>query len=104
MDVNNLTNKSFDILNMMTNKGYLTIKSVNLSNELFETLKLLGNCTSCKDYLGRTNIYCKFFKSISEVESLLAKLEREEEQQGKIVDDDELNVKLIEIVDDKLNN
>ncbi len=50
-------NKSFNILNEINNKGYLTtIRSTKLSNELFETLKIIENYTDCKDNTGKFNL------------------------------------------------
>src|SRR2546423_15173423 len=76
--IDELMDKLFDLLNEINNKeGYVTtVMSTNLTNELFETLKILENCTSCK---GNTRIYYVFHKSINEVENLFAELEKEKE-------------------------
>ena len=44
-----LINKLQNTLNESINKNDLNIKTNELSNELFETLKIIENCTSCKD-------------------------------------------------------
>src|SRR5436305_3645595 len=89
-------NKLFNVLNEINNKeGYLTtVRTTNLSNELFETLKIIENCTSRK--------YNEFHKLINEVENLLFGLEKEKEEQGKRKIIDKLNYKLMKI-DDELN-
>ena len=43
----NAINKLFNSLNEFI-KADVNVKTTNLSNELFETLKLIENCTSCK--------------------------------------------------------
>src|SRR5438132_5367753 len=77
--IDEIMEKLFNSLNEMINKeGYFTtIKSTTLSNELLKTLKILENCTSCKDNLGKYNLD-KFHVSISIIEHCLAKLEEEE--------------------------
>ena len=69
--IDELINKYFDILNEINNKeSYLTtIKTTNLSNELFETLKIIENCTSCKDKKIDRN-------DLDEIENCLAELKK----------------------------
>src|SRR6266498_3727762 len=80
MGVDKLINQSFNILNEMINKeSGLTVRSVNLSNESLETLKLVENCISCKDNVRE--YFDRFHKSINEMEFTLTELEKAE--QGK---------------------
>src|SRR5437773_10451698 len=90
-----LINEYFNILNQISNKeGCLTIvKSTNLSNELLETLKVIENCTSCKDNPGKYNLD-EFHKLINKIENYLAELE--EGGQGKEDMIRKLNGELIE--------
>src|SRR5205823_12930145 len=46
MKVDELINK---LQNTLINKNDLSVKTTNLLNELLETLKIIENCTSCKD-------------------------------------------------------
>ena len=57
--IDELINRLFGILNEINNKkGYqMTVSTTYLSNELFETLKILENCTSCKKYNIKENGY-----------------------------------------------
>ena len=48
MDVDELINKLYNI-NELINRNDLSVKTAELSNELLETLKIIENCTSCKD-------------------------------------------------------
>src|SRR2546421_6178359 len=49
MNVNGLINKLQDTLNKLINENDLSVKTTELSNELLEILKIIENCTSCKD-------------------------------------------------------
>ena len=42
-------NKSHNILNELINRNDLSDKTTELSNELLETIKIIENCTGCKD-------------------------------------------------------
>ena len=103
MDFDKLINKLFDILNEINNKeGYLTtVRTTNLSNELLETLKIIENCTGCKDDTGKYYLY-RFHELIDKVEYLLTELEKEEQEQEKNKIIGRLNRKLIKM-DDELN-
>src|SRR5437660_2589369 len=97
MDVDKLINKLCNTLNELINKNDLSIKTTELSNELFETLKTLENCASCKDKKIDGYDLDGFYESINKIENCLAELEKEE--QGKKKDNiiDELNKELFEI-------
>ncbi len=100
--IDELIDKLFDLLNEIDNKeSYLkTVETANLSNELFETLKIIENCSSCIDNRGNYNFnFDRFHKLTNKIENLLAELEREEKKENTT---SELNYKLYEI-DDKLN-
>ncbi len=68
-EIDELIDKLLDSLNEINNKEdcLTTVRTTNLSNELFETSKILKNCISCKDNLGKYNPD-KFHKSINEIE------------------------------------
>ena len=103
--IDELINKSFDSLNVIIGKDYLiTVRTINLSNELLETLRIVENCTNCKDNREKWEEYNldEFHELIDEIEICLANLEEEQEEQGKNHMIYELNGKLIEI-DDELN-
>ena len=72
------------------------IKITELSNEIFETLEITENCTSCKDKIKGKKHFKEFCETINEIESCLAELEEE----NRI---SELDGKLFEI-NTKLNN
>src|SRR5689334_11778088 len=67
MNVDKLINK----LNKLINENDLRINTKKLSNELFETLKIIENCTSCKKD-EKTNTYAYY------LDKYLAELEKEE--------------------------
>src|SRR4051794_32936279 len=94
--IDELINKYFNSLNEIDDKeGYLTtVRTTNLSNELLETLKIIENCTSCKDNLGKLNLD-KFHEEINDIEYYLTKLEEEEEEERDVID--KLNEKLTRI-------
>src|SRR5437016_1492737 len=90
-----------DAINELINrKCHLIVKNTNLSIELLETLKLLENCISCKDKAIKGNDFDEFHKSISEIRSFLAKLEKEKRRKGRTIY--KLNCKLIKM-DTELN-
>src|SRR5437763_12025697 len=75
MDFDKLIDKSLNILNRINNKeGYLTI--VRTVNELLETLRIIENCTSCKDKIKGKRNFDKFHYSINEIENWLAELKK----------------------------
>ena len=49
MNVDELINKLQNTLNKLINENDLSVKTTELSNELLETIKIIENCTSCKD-------------------------------------------------------
>src|SRR5438105_8411811 len=59
--------------NKLINENDLSVKTIELSNELLETLKIIENCTSCKDEKMDGN----------ELDKCLAKLEKEEQEEEK---------------------
>src|SRR6185369_6031736 len=75
MNVDELINKLQNTLNKLINKNDLRVETTELSNELLETLKVIENCKDKKK--DGINLY-KFHKSINEIESYLARLEKEE--------------------------
>src|SRR5437016_620932 len=85
--------KLINILNEINSKeGHLMVRSTNLSNGLLETLKIIENCTSCKDDRGKYNLD-KFHESINEIENFLVELEEKKEERKK--DDRRLIDKLL---------
>src|SRR5438552_13929729 len=78
MNVGELINKLQNTLNnKLINENDLCIKTIELSNELIETLKTIENCTSCcKDKKIDGNY-------IDKIENWLAELEKEEREWGK---------------------
>src|SRR6185369_12363262 len=50
----------------------LSDKTIELSNELLETIKIIENCTSCKDNTGKYDID-ELHKSINKIESYIKK-------------------------------
>ena len=93
MNVGELINKLQNTLNnKLIDENDLSVKTTNLSNELLETLKIIENCTSCKD----EKIDGK------DLDGCLAELEKEEQKEKKEKIIHKLNDKLNEI-DFKLN-
>ena len=80
-----LINKLRNTLNKLVNENDLSVKTTELSNELLETLKIIENCTSCKDEKIDGN----------DLDKCLAKLKKEE--QGKEKED------IIHKLNDELN-
>src|SRR5947209_6157380 len=88
MDVDELINKLRNILNELIDRNDSSVKTVELSNQLLETLKVIENCKDKKmDDLD------EFHKSINEIENCLTELEKKEFK---------LNKKLFRM-DNKLN-
>src|SRR5207237_1185273 len=56
----NTINKLSNILNESINKSCLTVSVTRLLNELLETLEMMGNCSSCKDEIGKYHYFNKF--------------------------------------------
>src|SRR5207237_1011968 len=91
MNVDELINKLQNTLNKLVNENDLSVKTIELSNELLETLKITENCTSCKDKkIDRIDF--------DKIEKCLDKLEEEEEEDivnGLNKIDYELNKKIL---------
>src|SRR4051812_13145684 len=87
-------NKLFDSLNEFI-KADVNVRTTNLSNELFETFKLIENCTSCKKDNINYYSYDECYKITDNIES------KKEEQEKKVLIFN-LNKELIKI-DDNLN-
>src|SRR6266513_796467 len=68
MNVYELINKLQNALNKLVNKNDLSVKTTELLNELFETLKIIENCTSCKDKKIDGNDLDKIEKCLAESE------------------------------------
>src|SRR5256885_15426687 len=92
--------KLLDLLKETNDKeGYLTtVRTTNLLNELFETLKILEKCASCKDN-GRTCDLDKFRRLINKIRHRLVKLEEEIDEESKVRKIHELDDALITIDD-----
>src|SRR5438270_914411 len=78
MDANGLINKLLDSLNGLINQGY-DDRIIESSNKLFETLKIIRNCTreyGCKINI-KDNYFDEFNKSTNEIDDLIVKLEKE---------------------------
>jgi len=73
----------------------LSVKTTELLNELFETLKIIENCASCKYKEIYGNDLYKFYESMNGIENCSAKLEKEE-QEDKLRIVDKLNYELSE--------
>src|SRR4051812_31849323 len=71
MNVDELINKLQNTLNKLVNENDLSVKTIELSNELLETLKITEKCTSCKD----KKMYGIDF---DEIENYLAELKKED--------------------------
>ena len=80
--------------NTLINRNDLSVKTAELSNGLFETLKATKGCENKK--IDR-NDFDEIHESINEIESCLAKLEKEERKEEKDVMIDELNDELFKI-------
>src|SRR5437773_2247536 len=68
MKVDELINKLQNPLNkLLINENVLNVKATELSNELLETLKIIENCTSCKDNKIDGNDLDKIEKCLTEL-------------------------------------
>src|SRR4051812_25800498 len=66
-----------ELLNeLIINKAYIDIETIKSSNELLETLKIIENCTSCKEHIIK-KIY--FDKLIYKIKSYLIVFEEMEQ-------------------------
>ena len=77
-----IDDKLFDSLNEIINKDY-DMRTTNLSNELLATLKIIENCTSCKDNKGKYYLN-KFLYLINEIDEL--EKENREWKKSSIID------------------
>src|SRR5207248_6300508 len=83
--------------NKLINRNYLRVRTTELSNDTLETLKILENCTGCKDKKIDGNDLDEFYKSANKIENFLAELEKEEQgkKKGNIIDElFEINIRL----------
>src|SRR5947199_1472408 len=89
MNVDELINKLRNTLNKIIDENDLNVKTIELSNELLETLKIIENCTNCKD---------KKIDGIDldKIEKCLVELEKEEGWERYLVIH-KLNSELFEI-------
>ena len=81
-------NKLQNTLNELVNRNDLGVKTNELSNELLETIKILENCTSCKNKKIDG-------KDLGKIEKCLAELEKGKREEYFIID--ELNNELFKI-------
>jgi len=72
MNVAESINKLQNTLNKLINENDLNVRTNELLNELLETIKIIENCTSCKDKETDGN-------DLDKIEKCLAELEEEEE-------------------------
>src|SRR5207248_1739655 len=92
MNVDELINKLQNTLNKLVNENDLNVKTITikLSNELLETLKMIEDCTSCKDKkIDRIDF--------DKIEKCLDELEEQEWVKDEEYIIDELNDELFEI-------
>src|SRR5437588_592805 len=75
-----MMNRLPNLLNKLNDGNYLTVRIINLSNELRETLKNIENCTNCEDRIGKS-YWNGIPKSIREIENYLIELEKGEKQE-----------------------
>src|SRR5947209_6570571 len=81
MDVDELINKLFNILN---DDDFPVKTTTEFSDELLETLKITKNCVSCKNVIGK-DYFDEFYESTNIIENCLANLEkREYDTNGKL--------------------
>ena len=59
-----LTSQLFNLLNELINRSDLTIRIINLSNELLETFRKIENC---EDRIGKS-YWNEIYKSIKKIE------------------------------------
>src|SRR5437660_1725052 len=67
-----IINKLVSSLNELIGKNETSIRIKKLTNELFETLKIIENCTTCKDNIRKDDIY--------EITNILAGFEKQEKE------------------------
>src|SRR6185369_14642793 len=94
--IDKLINKLLDSLNELINRNDLLDKTIELSNELLETLKIIEDCTDCKDNTGKFNLD-RCHGLINKIENSLVKLEKEQEERKRRDIISELNKKLFEV-------
>src|SRR2546423_711056 len=78
LDVDKSINKSFRMLNELINKANRL--SVGFLDESLETLKIIENCITCKDNMGRKYHFNQLYESMNEIENLLTELEKGKEE------------------------
>nr|CAG8534349.1 10844_t:CDS:2 [Entrophospora candida] len=98
--IEKLTNKLFNSLNKLINRSDLNARVTKSSNELLETLQMIGNCISCKKDNIKENCFCEFNKSINETENYLVELEKEKEEQKKNCTSCKTNMKEVKYFDE----
>src|SRR2546430_784810 len=76
MNANESINQLFNLLNELINRNDLSIRIINLSNELLGTLEIIENC---EDEMGE-HYWSKTYKSIREIENYLVELEKGEKK------------------------
>jgi uncharacterized protein Yka (UPF0111/DUF47 family) len=82
MNANESLSQLFNLLNELVNRSDLTVRIIDSSNELLETLKKTENCTSCKDNMGK--YYNGIYESINKIKNYLVELEKgKKEEQEK---------------------
>src|SRR6266540_4346425 len=74
MNVDELINKLQNTLNKLVNENDLNVKTIKLSNELLETLKITEKCTSCKDKKIDGIDFDKIEKWVKDEEYIIDKL------------------------------
>src|SRR5438874_592570 len=81
--VEHLVNKLCNLLNNLNDGNDLIVRITNLSNELHETLKIIENCTNCKDKIRihYPDYSYEIYESIREIENYLVELERGEKKE-----------------------
>jgi len=75
----------------------LSVETTESLNGLFETLEVIKGCSVCENKKIDGNDFDEIHESINEIESCLAKLEKEERKEEKDVMIDELNDELFKI-------
>ena len=87
-----LINKLQNTSNELINRNNLSVEITELSNKILETLKIIGNCTSCKEI--ERNDLDNFHKSINKIENCLVELEKEKWIDELIDELIEINIRL----------
>src|SRR5437763_12151505 len=79
MNVGELMNKIQNTSNKLIKENDLGVKTTELSNELLETIKIIENCTSCKDNKDK-----KIDRiDLDKIENCLVELEKEKQRWKK---------------------